>query len=111
MTAPQHRDTRSAVVIKLLKNHPTRIPVLVHRHSPRDPDIDQHRFLASHDMSIAGFSHTIRQRIHVNAQTAIFIFVNGTIFPQHLHLSDLYHIHQASDGFLYINYALEAVYG
>ena len=53
----------------------------------------------------------IRKRLHLPAEKAIFLFINGTVPIISRTLADLYETDKDIDGFLYIMYSEENVFG
>jgi GABA(A) receptor-associated protein len=55
--------------------------------------------------------YVIRKRLKLPAEKAIFLFVNGSIPPTAAMLNTVYEQHKDKDGFLYISYSDENVFG
>ena len=55
--------------------------------------------------------YVIRKRLKLPAEKAIFLFVNGSIPPTAAMLNTIYEQHKDKDGFLYISYSDENVFG
>jgi len=105
-------EQRKNEAAKMLLKYPDRIPVIVQK-SPKShiPDIDRHKYLVPSDLNVGTFMNVIRQRIKLNHSEGLFIFVNNTIPPCSELLSSIYKTHKDIDGFLYIYYQGESVYG
>ncbi|KAL6054128.1 ubiquitin-like protein atg8 [Balamuthia mandrillaris] len=105
---------RKRLASKIRQAHPDRVPVIVERHqkSTNVPDIAKRKFLAPGDISVAQFVSEIRKHIKLAPDTAIFLFVNGTVLPQSGALmSQVYEQHKDEDGFLYVVYSGESYFG
>mmetsp|Transcript_6748 Transcript_6748/g.11264 ORF Transcript_6748/g.11264 Transcript_6748/m.11264 type:complete len:121 (-) Transcript_6748:408-770(-) len=74
-------------------------------------DIDKKKYLVPSDLTCGQFVYVIRKRLKLPAEKAIFLFVNGTIPPTAAMLNTVYEQHKDKDGFLYISYSDENVFG
>lgn len=98
---------------KIREKYPERIPIIVERsESCREiPDIDKHKFLVPQDLTMGQFVYVIRKRIKLMPEKSIFFFINNTMPPTSGVLSSIYNTHKNIDGFLYITYSSENVFG
>ena len=55
--------------------------------------------------------YVIRKRMNLKSEEAIFLFVSDTIPPSSSIIRDIYNRHKDHDGFLYMQYAKENVFG
>ena len=89
-----------------------RIPVIVEKAAGSDiPDIDKKKYLVPTDLTVGQFVHVIRKRIKLTPEKAIFIFVNNVLPPTAALMSTIYEEQKDEDGFLYITYNGESVFG
>jgi GABA(A) receptor-associated protein len=90
-----------------------RIPIICEKSSTqtRLPDIDKHKYLVPKDLTLGQFMYVIRKRMNLKAEEAIFLFVSDTIPPSSSIISDIYNKHKDHDGFLYMQYGKENVFG
>jgi GABA(A) receptor-associated protein len=106
------RNTES---YKIMKRYPDRIPVICekNRHDVSCPEIDKHKYLVPYDITVGQFIYVIRKRIRLPASSALFLFVGeeATLLPINSEMSDVYHQYKNKDGFLYILYSKENVFG
>jgi len=101
---------------RVLNKFPTRIPIICeksyfynnHNHLP---DIDKHKYLVPSELTLGQFIGVIRKRMKLGADEAIFLFVSNSILPSSFLIGQIYKQHKDSDGFLYIQYAKENVFG
>ena len=63
------------------------------------------------DLTCGQFVYVIRKRLKLPAEKAIFLFVSGAIPPTASMLNTVYEQHKDKDGFLYIEYSDENVFG
>ena len=105
-------EQRKAEFERIKKNHPNKIPVIVEKgDGSKIKEIDRHKFLVEGDTQVSYMLHTIRKRIELKPDQAIFVFVNNTLPPMTLLISQLYIEHKDEDGFLYIKYTGESTFG
>ena len=57
------------------------------------------------------FLYVVRKRLRLAPEKAIFLFVGNSIAPSTSSINDIYNYNQDADGFLYITYGLENVFG
>ena len=106
-------DDRKAESTKIKAKYEDRIPVIVHK-DPKSSleDINKNKFLTPGDLTLAQFIYVIRKRIKVDESVSLFVFVNDTILAPTSHtMNTLYEQHKDSDGFLYLIYCSENVFG
>jgi GABA(A) receptor-associated protein len=97
---------------RISERYPERIPAIVYRKKNSDiSDIDKNKFLIPKDMTLGQFVYVIRRRLRLKPEKAIFVFVNNTLPPVSVLMSQLYGEQKDEDGFLYIEYATESTFG
>ena len=70
------------------------------------------KYLVSLDVTFSEFIYTVRKKLNLSKNTALFFFINNSIIPPLNSLfSTLYDSYKESDGFLYITYAGENTFG
>ena len=89
------------------------IPIIVEKAGTRDvPQINSTKFLVDKNMTIDKFLFQIRRQLHINSSEAMFLFINNKVIPSNSDkLGSIYQDYMDSDGFLYITYCLENVFG
>jgi GABA(A) receptor-associated protein len=106
------RNTESS---KIIKRYPDRIPVICekNRHDNSCPEIDKHKYLVPYNLTIGQFIFVIRKRIRLPASSALFLFIGeeAILLPISSEMEDVYHRYKNKDGFLYILYSRENVFG
>ncbi|XP_059622173.1 microtubule-associated proteins 1A/1B light chain 3A-like isoform X2 [Phlebotomus argentipes] len=93
---------------------PTKVPVILERYrSERDlPDIGQRKYVIPQEMSMSQFHQMVRQRMNLSPSKALFFLVNNrTMICLSKSLLEVYDEFQDADGFLYITYASQDVFG
>jgi len=94
--------------------YPDRIPVICEKKNVNDrsiPDIDKKKYLVPGDLTVGQFAYVIRRRIRLSADRTIFLFVNDRLPSSTEHISSLYDTDHDTDGFLYVGYKGENVFG
>ncbi len=93
--------------------YPNRIPVICEKAQGKStaPDIDKNKYLVPCDLTIGQFLYVIRKRIKLPPESALFLFINGTIPSASMLMSSIYENEKDPDGFLYITYAQENTFG
>ncbi|KPA82926.1 ATG8/AUT7/APG8/PAZ2 putative (ATG8) [Leptomonas pyrrhocoris] len=97
---------------KVRERAPDRILVICEKveNSPV-PDLDKSKFLVPPDATVGGFLVSIRRRITMEAEKALFLFVADSVPANSTLMSDLYNTYKDEDGFLYVTYSGENTYG
>jgi GABA(A) receptor-associated protein len=98
----------------LANKYPTRSCVIVDRASGASnvPMIDKHKFLVPNDLTFGQFITVVRKRLKLDAATALFFFVQNSVIPStNATMGLLMHNHKSADGYLYITYNGESVFG
>ncbi len=96
----------------IMAKYPDRIPVYVskRKHSKYE-DIDKHKYLVPKDITISQFLYIIRKRLKLESHQAIFVFIDNTLPPSSELISSIYDRAKDLDGFLYVEFSHESVFG
>lgn len=97
-----------------MQKYPDRVPIICEKNTVRGnncPDIDKNKYLVPRDLTLGQFLFVIRKRIQLPAQKALFLIIEGHIPPLSTLINSIYEKHKSNDGFLYITYAQENVFG
>ena len=107
-------EQRKAESDKIIQKYDERIPIIVYK----DPkcsnlqEINKNKFLAPDDLTLGQFLVVIRKRIELTDAEALFVFVNeSTLAPTSETIGSLYSKYKDEDGFLYMLYCSENVFG
>ncbi|OUM56283.1 hypothetical protein PIROE2DRAFT_19176 [Piromyces sp. E2] len=98
---------------KILTNYPERIPIIVERFPNCDsvPELSKKKFLCPSQITFGQFTETVRRKLQLDPSQALFFFVPDLISNEVV-ISDLYEKKKnPEDGFLYITYSGENVFG
>merc|ERR1712070_529795 len=105
-------EKRKAEAQRIRAKYPDRIPVICEKSANSDiPDIDKRKYLVPADLTVGQFVYVIRKRIKLEPEKAIFIFVDEVLPPTGALMSTIYEEHKDEDGFLYVVYSGENVFG
>ena len=98
---------------KVLKRHPNKIPIIVEK-APRSKinTIDKTTYLVEPGLSLPQFQATIKKKLELDDKEGIFFLINGKIaLSESDTLGNIYEKYKSRDGFLYIAYASEEIWG
>lgn len=107
-------DHRCRISQTVLSKHPTYIPVILERGSRNTdtiPEIPNKKYLIPRTFNMSNFMFMIRTRVKIPAHVGMFLFVDNMLVPANASMETLYHEHKDDDGFLYITYSGESVFG
>jgi GABA(A) receptor-associated protein len=105
-------DQRLYESTKILNQYPDRIPIICEKSINGDnPEIDRHKYLVPKNYILGNFMCVIRKRIKLEPHEALFIFINNTIIPITSEIGEIYYKHRDPDGFLYVVYSKENIFG
>lgn len=107
-----HFTLRCKESTRVLTNYPDRIPIICEKHTGCDvAEMKKHKYLVANDLTCGQFIYIIRNRLRLPAEKAIFLIINGSIPPTSSTILEIYDKHKSDDGFLYITYMSENVFG
>lgn len=107
-----HFGLRLNESMRVLTKYPDRIPIICEKHLGCDlMEINKQKYLVENDLTCGQFIYVIRQRLRLPPEKAIFLIVNGIIPPTTSTISEIYNKYKNEDGFLYISYMNENVFG
>ena len=106
-------EVRRSEYEKVIKQHPDKIPIICEK-APRSKikTIDKTKYLVEPNLSLPQFKATIRKKLDLDDKEAIFFLINGknTLSGSDT-LGTIYEKYKSRDGFLYIAYASEEIWG
>ena len=105
-------DKRLEESTKIKEKHPERVPIIVTKgKNCQLKEMDKYKFLAPYDLTLGQFLVVIRKRISLDNSEALFVFVNNTLINTSQTLGTIYEDSKDQDGFLYMTYCNENVFG
>lgn len=106
-------ETRKKESDKIKTKYPNRYPIIINKAKKCElPEIEKTKFLIPGDLTMGQFMFVIRKRIKLAETDSLFLFINDKIIPLSSSLvSSIYEEHKDEDGFLYVSYCNENVFG
>ncbi|CAG9853590.1 unnamed protein product [Phyllotreta striolata] len=107
-------EIRKEEVLAIRNRFPTKIPVIVQRFYKEThlPHLDKAKFLVPQEITMSQFQTIIRNRIRLNSHQTLYLLVNNrSMMSLTLTLAEVYGEHADTDGFLYVTYASQEVFG
>jgi len=97
---------------RIKAKYPDRIPVICERaFGATVSNIDKRKFLVPGDLTVGQFLYVIRGRMKLRPDEALFVFVDGALPQTAATMQSIYERHKNEDGFLYLIYNGENVFG
>lgn len=106
------QDRRNEVD-RIFKKYPDRIPCFIYK-NPKSSllSVDRNKFLVPNDITMPQLYYIIRKRIQLDPKEGLFILINEETCVNSIKtLQDIYNEYKDPDGFLYICYSSENVFG
>lgn len=105
-------DARRDEAELLLRTFPDKIPVIF-QPSPnvKLKPLEKDKFLFPNDFNIINVLFILRKKLSISSAEALFMYVGNEIPPSNELLLSLYPFYKDDDGFLYIIYSTENVFG
>nr|XP_023018685.1 microtubule-associated proteins 1A/1B light chain 3C-like [Leptinotarsa decemlineata] len=107
-------EVRREEVMTLRNRFPTKLPVIVQRFSKEHhlPHINKQKFLVPKELTMSQFMILIRNRVRVHSHQALYLMVNENVMVSlSLTMAEVYSNHANPDGYLYVTYASQEVFG
>ena len=98
---------------KVIEQNPGKIAIIVEK-APKSqiPEIEKKKFLINEEMKFLQFTKIIRNKIKIDEKEALFFLVNGkTSLTGNDSMREIYNKYKDEDGFLYIAYATQEIWG
>lgn len=106
-------DKRKNYSDKIKYQYMDMIPVIVEKSGMRDvKQINKTKYLVNKNKNVGEFLFDIRKQLNINSNESLFLFINNKVIPgNNERMGIIYNEHMDPDGFLYITYTLENVFG
>ncbi|XP_062454310.1 microtubule-associated proteins 1A/1B light chain 3C-like [Rhea pennata] len=101
-------------VTEIRLKYPNKIPVVVERYQKEKnlPPLSRTKFLVSQDLPLSQFAVTLRTRLCLASSQTFYLLVDNRGLPNMTAtMQELYRDHKDEDGFLYLTYASQEVFG
>ena len=106
-------EERRAEYERIITEYPKKIPLICEK-APNSKlrNIDKTKYLVDGSLSLPQFTASIKTKLDIDEKDALFLLANGKrILPQNETIGTIYKKYKNKDGFLYIAYAAEEVWG
>ncbi|XP_041740382.2 microtubule-associated proteins 1A/1B light chain 3C [Coregonus clupeaformis] len=106
--------TRKQEVAGIRTKFPTKIPVIIERYQREKylPPLDKTKFLVPQELSMTQFVTIIRNRMSLMQSQAFYLLINNSgLASMSLTMAQVYKDHKDDDGFLYMTYASQEMFG
>lgn len=107
-------EARKQEVAKIRKKFPTKIPVVVERYQREAnlPVMDKTKFLVPQELTIMNFAIIIKNRLRIPTGRAFYFVINNqSMASTSKTIAEVYKEYKDEDGFLYITYASQEMFG
>ncbi|XP_052006293.1 microtubule-associated proteins 1A/1B light chain 3C [Xyrauchen texanus] len=106
--------TRKDEVCTIRSKFPNKLPVIVERYVRENklPLLDKTKFLVPYELTLAQFLSLLRSKIVLEASQALYLLISGkNMSCLSASMGEVYSQYRDPDGFLYITYASQDMFG
>ncbi|XP_052471167.1 microtubule-associated proteins 1A/1B light chain 3C-like [Carassius gibelio] len=106
--------TRKDEVCTIRSKFPNKLPVIVERYlrEKKLPLLDKTKFLVPHELTLGQFLSLIRSKMALEASQALYLLISGkNVSCLSASMGEVYSQFRDPDGFLYITYASQDMFG
>ena len=97
---------------RVREEYPDRIPVICQRSNHSKLSIlGKRKYLVPKDLSATQFLFIIRRRLNLPTEKGLFLFIGNVMASSSNTIQELYDLYKNEDGFLYMTYNEENVFG
>ncbi|XP_062892209.1 microtubule-associated proteins 1A/1B light chain 3C-like [Mobula hypostoma] len=107
-------DVRKAEADSIRSKFPNKLPVIVERYAKERslPQLDRSKYLVPLELSMCQFTIIIRNRMALSSKQAFYLMVhNQSVASTSLTMAEIYEEFKEEDGFLYVTYASQEMFG
>ncbi|KAA0709544.1 Microtubule-associated proteins 1A/1B light chain 3C [Triplophysa tibetana] len=107
-------ETRKDEVCTIRSKFPNKLPVIVERfiREKKLPLLDKTKFLVPHELTLGQFLSLLRSKIVLEASQALYLLISGkNMSCLSASMGDVYSQYRDPDGFLYMTYASQDMFG
>lgn len=106
--------TRKDEVMKIKNRFPNKVPLIVEKyHKERNlPTLEKKKYLVPQEITMSQFMVIIRNRMRIKPNQALYLIINNrSMLSMSLTMAQAYEYYGDEDGFLYVTYASQEVFG
>jgi GABA(A) receptor-associated protein len=99
---------------RVLTKYPDRVPIICERSKAATsdcPQIDKKKYLVPKDLTLGQYLYVVRKKLRLPQEKALFLLINNQIISSTKMIGEIYAKNKHSDGFLYVYYSYENVFG
>lgn len=107
-------SARAKESAKMRTKYPSKVPVIIERYSREKnlPIFDKTKLLISEGISMSQFSTVVRERMDLSPMQCLYFIANkNTLVSMTMTMGEIYDSEKDKDGFLYLTYASQEVFG
>jgi hypothetical protein len=107
-------DERKSRAQSIIKKYPDRVPLIIKKSDSSDKDLpdDVAKFIVPNTLTVASVIQVLREKINLSSAQAIYMSVDKKcILSGADSIGSTYDKYKADDGFLYLVYCKESVFG
>jgi len=99
----------------LLSKYSDKIPMILEKSSKEKylPKIEKTKYLVPHDLTVAGVMQILKKNLKIDEHISVYlsIYNQNIILSGSQSISDIYSKYKNNDGFIYLEYCSENVFG
>ncbi|XP_051497515.1 microtubule-associated proteins 1A/1B light chain 3C-like [Apus apus] len=106
--------TRMQEVTQIRLKYPNKIPVVVERYQKEKtlPPLSRTKFLVGQDLPLSQLATTLRTQLCLASSQTFYLLVDNKGLPNMaITMQELYQANKDEDGFLYLTYASQEMFG
>ena len=106
-------DQRKLISQNILEKYPDKVPIILEKDpTNKIQEFKKTKFLSERKYTVSEFTQKIRSEMKLPEEEALFLSVKGkySISGQKI-MENIYNTYKDEDGFLYIMYTSELIYG
>lgn len=107
----QPHEKRILRSTNLKTKYPDRAPFVLDRATSNTPNCSDHLFLIPLNTTIQTLFILLRSRVPQTSKQGLFLYIDNTPLQPNKLVSEIAKCHTSNDGFIYITYAVENVFG
>ena len=106
------REMREKESADIIQKNPNSVPIICEKaHNSKIKEIQKTKFLLKKSLTLDQFKIILRKKLDLENTQSLFLVVKKNVLIGNETISDIYDKYKDEDGFLYIYYASEEVWG
>ena len=102
---------RKKEALNMTNKYTDRVPIIVEPKNNRIAQIDKRKYMVPKDLLFGQLIYVIRTRMRLSKDAALFVFAGSQIILASSIVGDVYEKFKDEDGFLYVVYDFENIFG